>query len=227
MHQDTVATAITLSARARILALLQAKEGRERTAECSGDGQPKAARPCQSPARQRQGTFEPVSATWRRSPDTAVSTRPEAPVAPRRTPAAASHLRHVCGSETPSPDTIHAQTSDDDSPSSRKGQQEHLPGSAPAPPSSEHVALWEDGRVPGGVGLSGTAAARPGGGAGAREGAGLESETGHKVTRGAAFGCGRLARARAWAGPSVLAPGVGEGRCQGAERAGTHHQTGR
>ncbi|KAL4679044.1 hypothetical protein H8959_008694 [Pygathrix nigripes] len=51
--------------------------------------------------------------------------------ASHRERAAASHLRHVCGGEIPAPETSHRQTSDDNSPRSRKRQQEHLVGSAP------------------------------------------------------------------------------------------------
>ena len=70
--QDTVATAITLSAGVRNLALRQAKDGRTDTfGKQLGDGEPNATCPCQSPARQSQGTFEPGFATWRRSWDTA------------------------------------------------------------------------------------------------------------------------------------------------------------
>lgn len=138
----------------------------------------------------------------------------------------ASHLRHVCGGETPCPETLHAQTSDDDSPGSRKGQQEHLPGSAPAPPSSEHVAPWGDGRLPGGGAFGGSVRALRGRGTGPGCGPGGRQGRGGRPPGAWLLGADRLELGRAWAGPSVRAPG-GRGRCQGAEREGTRPHTGR
>lgn len=216
------ATAITLSAGVRNLALAKQKmEEWTPSANSSGDGEPNATCPCQSPARQSQGTFEPGFATWCRSWDTAVSTRLEALVAQSGTPVTASHLRHVCGGETPCPETLHAQTSDDDSPGSRKGQQEHLPGSAPAPPSREHVAFRGDGRLPRGGAFGDSVRALRGRGkgpgrvpSGHRGRGGRPPGAWREVNRGVAFGCGP-ACPRTSLGGTERAYARGRGRSQG------------
>lgn len=94
------------------------------------------------------------------APDTAASTRPAAQSPTGMAPAshrertAASHLRHVCGGEIPAPETSHRQTSDDNSPRSRKRQQEHLVGSAPrAALQRARGERWAGARL--GAGLSG------------------------------------------------------------------------
>lgn len=52
-----------------------------------------------------------------------------------------THLRHVCGGQTPIPETSHSQAAERDSRGSRKRQREHLLGSAHrAALQREHVA---------------------------------------------------------------------------------------
>lgn len=185
-------------------------EERTPSASSLGDGQPNATCPGESPARQCQGTFEPGFRTWRRSQTPRSRPPLEAPVARSGAPVTASHLRHVCGGETPCPEMLHAQTSEDDSPSSRKGQQEHLPSSAPAPPSSEHVVIWEDGRRSGG-GAFGDSVRAPGGVGGARSLGEARQASGAwlEATRGVAFGYDQACTRTSLGGTERTAPGGG------------------
>lgn len=61
--------------------------------------------------------------------------------------ASATHLRHVCGGQTPIPETSHSQPAERDSRGCRKRQQVHLLGSAHGAALQRARGAWEGARL--------------------------------------------------------------------------------
>lgn len=148
---------------------------RTSTVEAGRKGAPSAKsigrarrRPGPAGVLQTQGTFLLTSClqTGVHVLHIAAWTRPATPPPAARARAAtrergaATHLRHVCGGQTPIPETPHSQAAERDSRGSRKRQQVHLLGWTEAPPSRR--STWRVGGCAPGGGTSGVANGPPG-----------------------------------------------------------------